>query len=94
MSVNLPSYKVSNGLTPTQGLLIPTGPLMLLPAAVLIILQLSSRRRPPGHYPSCGYNLTGNVSGICPECGVPCAPTSDTTATPGNSSSADRSRVA
>jgi hypothetical protein len=21
---------------------------------------------------SCGYNLTGNVSGICPECGTPC----------------------
>jgi hypothetical protein len=22
---------------------------------------------------SCGYNLTGNVSGICPECGTPIA---------------------
>jgi hypothetical protein len=21
---------------------------------------------------TCGYNLTGNVSGICPECGNPC----------------------
>jgi hypothetical protein len=21
--------------------------------------------------PSCGYNLTGNVSGVCPECGTP-----------------------
>ena len=20
----------------------------------------------------CGYDLTGNVSGVCPECGVPC----------------------
>ena len=23
---------------------------------------------------SCGYNLTGNVSGICPECGTPTGP--------------------
>lgn len=28
--------------------------------------------RPPakGMCQSCGYNLTGNVSGVCPECGV------------------------
>lgn len=25
----------------------------------------------PDHCPSCDYNLTGNVSGICPECGTP-----------------------
>lgn len=24
---------------------------------------------PPGHCIQCGYNLTGNVSGTCPECG-------------------------
>ncbi len=29
------------------------------------------RRIPPGHCQSCGYNLTGNTSGICPECGTP-----------------------
>jgi hypothetical protein len=29
------------------------------------------RRQPPGHCRVCGYNLTGNVSGVCPECGVP-----------------------
>ena len=28
------------------------------------------RRIPPGHCRSCSYNLTGNVSGICPECGT------------------------
>src|SRR5262249_38639865 len=29
-------------------------------------------RRPvrPGHCPRCGYNLTGNESGKCPECGT------------------------
>jgi hypothetical protein len=25
---------------------------------------------PPGHCRRCGYNLTGNVSGACPECGA------------------------
>ncbi len=27
--------------------------------------------QPRGHCAGCGYNLTGNVSGICPECGTP-----------------------
>lgn len=26
---------------------------------------------PAGHCHQCGYDLTGNVSGICPECGTP-----------------------
>jgi hypothetical protein len=29
------------------------------------------RRIPAGHCRKCGYDLTGNVSGRCPECGVP-----------------------
>ncbi len=29
------------------------------------------RRIPPGHCQRCGYDLTGNVSGRCPECGEP-----------------------
>jgi hypothetical protein len=28
------------------------------------------RRPPPGHCQSCGYDLTANVSGRCPECGA------------------------
>lgn len=39
-----------------------------IPAAWLIYKD--SRRQPPGHCRSCGYDLTGNVSGICPECGT------------------------
>lgn len=30
-----------------------------------------ARRIPPGHCQICRYNLTGNVSGRCPECGTP-----------------------
>ena len=37
-----------------------------------LIEPLVRERRPfypPGHCQKCGYNLTGNVSGVCPECG-------------------------
>lgn len=41
--------------------------LVVLPTAYLF---WSNRRHlPPGHCQRCGYNLTGNVSGTCPECG-------------------------
>ena len=28
--------------------------------------------RPDGSCSDCGYNLTGNTTGMCPECGVRC----------------------
>jgi hypothetical protein len=51
---------------------------MWIPFTVLAIptlwLWLSNVRRPvPGHCHGCGYDLTGNVSGRCPECGEACA---------------------
>ncbi len=43
-----------------------------IPAACL---SASHRRRPAGgHCVECGYNLTGNVSGRCPECGTAVKP--------------------
>jgi hypothetical protein len=41
-----------------------------------IMLRLPPKRlvaliRQAGHCVSCGYNLAGNVSGTCPECGEP-----------------------
>ena len=41
-----------------------------LPTAILWMLD--RRRIPAGHCRKCGYDLTGNVSGRCPECGTPC----------------------
>jgi len=43
-------------------------PLLLLTA---ILWWLDRRRVPPGHCRKCGYDLTGNVTGVCPECGAP-----------------------
>jgi len=41
-----------------------------------VVLWWRDRRRiPPGHCRKCGYNLTGNVSGVCPECGTAVAET-------------------
>ena len=34
---------------------------------------VSRLRRPPGTCKRCGYNLTGNVTGVCSECGAPVA---------------------
>jgi hypothetical protein len=33
------------------------------------ILWYRDRRPPKGHCQNCGYDLTGNVTGVCPECG-------------------------
>ena len=38
-------------------------------AVPTIWLWRHDRPNPAGHCQRCGYNLTGNVSGVCPECG-------------------------
>ncbi len=47
-------------------------PFSITIAASVILFWLDRRRTPPGHCKKCGYNLTGNVSGVCPECGRKC----------------------
>lgn len=43
---------------------------LVLPVVPTAVLFWRDRRRiPPGHCRACGYNLTGDVSGVCPECG-------------------------
>jgi hypothetical protein len=43
--------------------------LFLLPVAWLVSALRRRYRQWTGRCQSCGYNLTGNTSGICPECG-------------------------
>ncbi len=47
--------------------------LLLLEIVYRIAMTLWSRitAPPPGHCRTCGYNLTANVIGMCPECGQP-----------------------
>ena len=53
----------------------------VLLAGVVLLLRTSRRKEGEAiECVACGYNLTGNVSGICPECGAPAgqqAPPSD-----------------
>ena len=44
------------------------GMFVAIPTAILWWLD---RRYRKGCCQKCGYNLTGNVSGTCPECGTP-----------------------
>ena len=37
---------------------------------IAVYLTLRRRPRKPGTCHACGYNLTGNTSGVCPECGT------------------------
>ncbi len=45
-------------------------PLVVAAIPTAILFYRDRRRIPPGHCRKCGYNLTGNVSGRCPECGT------------------------
>lgn len=51
---------------------VPIAPLALFFAALPAIWFRSRRRRraTPGVCRTCRYNLTGNASGVCPECGT------------------------
>jgi hypothetical protein len=42
----------------------------VLPTMWLIRFSRATRRMASGRCQRCGYNLTGNVSGVCPECGT------------------------
>ena len=45
-------------------------PLAIVGIPTAILWWRDRRRIPAGHCRKCGYNLTGNVSGVCPECGT------------------------
>ena len=60
----------------TGTLIVPPAPPIVLLAALPVyrlnrrlVDRWHARRRRRGHCAACGYDLTGNVSGVCPECG-------------------------
>lgn len=55
----------------TRNLSLPMWPsaVLAIPPSLLLYWRLKPRAR-PGHCRRCGYNLTGNTSGRCPECGT------------------------
>jgi len=54
----------------TTGLALPFWPLVLIFIVSTLNLYLRSRRPLKGLCHACGYDLTGNTSGTCPECGM------------------------
>jgi len=63
----LPLIRFSPQLAVRVPLLIP----FLIVAIATAYLWERDRRAPRGHCVACGYDLTGNTSGVCPECGAP-----------------------
>ena len=50
---------------------VPLWPLALATWLAAGLAWRSARRRRPWECRKCGYNLTGNTSGVCSECGTP-----------------------
>ncbi len=57
------------GVTYTD-VVIPIWALVVLFATPTLWLWRCDRRRQPGLCVKCGYDLRGNASGVCPECGA------------------------
>ena len=48
---------------------VPLGWATVLVLLTSIFIWRRTRPYPPGHCPECNYDLTDNISGVCPECG-------------------------
>lgn len=57
-------------LNPYYWVELPVWCLLLPTVTITAVYCYLDRRRPKGHCQDCGYDLTGNESGVCPECGT------------------------
>ncbi len=57
------------GSTQSWWVVLPLGWVFLLVAAPTAAFWWRDRPYPEGRCRTCGYDLTGNVTGVCPECG-------------------------
>lgn len=53
-------------------------PFLIVGAPTAVLWWRDRRRIPPHCCQRCSYDLTGNVSGICPECGTKIGPATET----------------
>ena len=67
----IPVLPIHKAWRSANWLVVPVWPLFIPVIAIGFLLWLRDRQIVPGHCKGCRYNLTGNVSGICPECGMP-----------------------
>lgn len=51
---------------------IPPVLFLVYPFCVFVRNRIAARRQMPGACNTCGYDLTGNIAGRCPECGNIC----------------------
>jgi hypothetical protein len=66
----LPEYETLGNQPGAAGYVMPLW-MPLVPLGVLTAwLWWRDRPLPAGHCQKCGYDLTGDVSGVCPECGT------------------------
>jgi hypothetical protein len=56
---------------PDVDVMVPLWSVFAVLALPTVFLWYRDRRPPRGHCQRCGYNLKGNLSGVCPECGDP-----------------------
>ncbi len=57
---------------------VPAWVLLIAIGGPTVLVRACNRAFPVGHCQVCGYNLTGNISGVCPECADPVPKTSGT----------------
>jgi hypothetical protein len=70
----LPTLKVNDTIFAKLSIEVPLWiPFVSFAIPTAFLWYLDRRRTQPGNCSICNYNLTGNTSGICPECGTPIA---------------------